>query len=48
VSSNASTTATAAHPKMARQLELLRDFLPKGRDDRAANQVMAPRESEKL
>ena len=47
-SSNASTTATADNPKMARQLELLRDFLPTGRDDRAANQVMAPRESERL
>ena len=41
--------AAAALPlKVSRQLMLLRDFLPKGRDDRAANQVMASRESEKL
>jgi hypothetical protein len=45
----ATSVAAAALPlKVSRQLMLLRDFLPKGRDDRAANQVMASRESEKL
>ena len=44
----AAAAAAAAKLKVTRQLMQLRDFLPKGRDDRAANQMMESEESVKL